>query len=456
MRALRVLLVDDEPNTCAYLKSALTAEGHTCHDFLRAGPAEEFLAANEVDLALVDVYLGEVSGLDVVRRLRSIQPDLYSVVMTAHISVETAARSTAEGAIDYVAKPLPLEQLRVLCENADTYRRQRASAAVVPAASGPQGSAIIGKSPKMLEVYKIIARVAPSNMHVLITGPSGSGKELVARAIHQHSRRARAPFTAVNCGALTETLLESELFGHEKGAFTGAAAIHKGLVETTDQGTLFLDEITDTTLSFQGKLLRVIQEQQVRRVGSNRHFPVDVRVLAASNRDVGACIREGRFREDLYYRLNAVHIDIPSLEERREDIPLLVQHFLRHFNERNQREVMIEAGAVARLAAREWPGNVRELENTIHRLAVFAATGRITSADVEREAGRAPAAAAAAAPEPSRPDRLAEMERDHIARVLAESHGNKSEAARRLGVERKTLYKKARRLGIDLHAPEKH
>ncbi|HSE50340.1 MAG TPA: sigma-54 dependent transcriptional regulator [Terriglobales bacterium] len=454
MRALRVLLVDDEPNTCAYIKAALTAEGHDCHDFLRPAPAEQFLAANEVDLALIDVYLGDVSGLDLVRRLRSIQPDLYCVVMTAHISVETAARSTAEGAIDYVAKPLSLEQLRAVCESAGAYRRRRAAATVVPEA-GPQGSAIIGKSPKMLEVYKIIARVAPSNMHVLITGPSGSGKELVARAIHQHSRRARAPFTAVNCGALTETLLESELFGHEKGAFTGAAAIHKGLVETTDQGTLFLDEITDTTLSFQGKLLRVIQEQQVRRVGSSRLIPVDVRVFAASNRDMLACIREGRFREDLYYRLNAVHIEVPALAERREDVALLVRHFLQQFNERNERNVSIEAAAVERLAALDWPGNVRELENTIHRLAVFAATGRITSADVEREAARLQEPAALS-PKAPRPDRLLEMEREHIARVLAESRGNKSEAARRLGVERKTLYKKARRLGIDLHSPEKH
>jgi DNA-binding NtrC family response regulator len=308
----------------------------------------------------------------------------------------------------------------------------------------------------MLAVYKAIGRVAASNVNVLITGASGTGKELVARAIHQHSKRSQQPFTPVNCGSFTETILESELFGHEKGAFTGANAIHKGLVESTDGGTLFLDEVTETTLGFQVKLLRVIQEQQVRRVGSNKYTPVDVRIVAASNRDVPALIRQGQFREDLYYRLAVVQITIPSLDERREDIPLLVKHFLQQFNVKNERDVSIDPAAVRRLQELNWPGNVRELENTVNRLAIFAPTGQITMSDVEAEARRAqehvhPEAAMASAA----PDRLVELEREHIVRILRQTHGNKSEAARRLGIERKTLYKKALRLGIDLQSIDK-
>ncbi len=457
MRPLRVIVVDDEPNTLGFLRSLLTAEGHECATFQRSEGAEQHLGSNEADLALVDIYLGAENGIELVRRLRALQPDLYAVIMTAHVSVETAARSAAEGAVDYVSKPLSIEQVRAICAKADLNRSQRRQPVPPPAVEPGQSSAIIGRSPAMLEVYKAIARAAPSNLSVLITGPSGSGKELVARAIHQHSRRADRLFTPVNCGSLTETLLESELFGHEKGAFTGAAAFHKGLIETTDGGTLFLDEVTDTGLDFQVKLLRVIQEQQVRRVGSTRYIPVDVRILAASNRDVPVLIKQGQFREDLFYRLSVVQIAIPPLNQRRADIPLLIDHFLEHFNRKNDRGVAIDADAVARLQAMDWPGNVRELENTINRLAVFAPTGRITRSEIEVEAqrpdnGKAQAAAAVAAP--PAPERLVDMEREHIIRVLKETRGNKAEAARRLGIERKSLYKKATRLGIDLQVKE--
>ncbi|HKU22450.1 MAG TPA: sigma-54 dependent transcriptional regulator [Terriglobales bacterium] len=452
MRPLRVIVIDDEPSTCAFLQAAFTAEGHQCHTFVRPEEAERHLANAEADLAMVDVYLGAVNGIDLLSRLRALRPELYPVIMTAHVSVETAARSVAEGAVDYVSKPLTIEQLRAICQRARGLRQK-----VQPpeeAATPVHDSAIIGGSPKMLAIYKAIGRVAASNVNVLITGASGTGKELVARAIHQHSKRAQQPFTPVNCGSFTETILESELFGHERGAFTGANATHKGLVEASDGGTLFLDEVTETTLSFQVKLLRVIQEQQVRRVGSNKYIPVDVRIVAASNRDVPELIRQGQFREDLYYRLAVVQIAIPSLEERREDIPLLVRHFLQQFNAKNEREASIEPEAVRRLQDMNWPGNVRELENTVNRLAIFAPTGEISRADVETEARRAqenrhPETAAAA------PDRLVELEREHIVRILKLTRGNKSEAARRLGIERKTLYKKALRLGIDLQSLDK-
>lgn len=453
MHPLRVIVIDDEPNTCSFLQAVFTAEGHDCHTFVRPEDAEQYLSAAEADLAMVDVYLGAVNGIDLLSRLRALRPKLYPVIMTAHISVETAARSLKEGAIDYVSKPLAIDQIRALVARADGFRSQSQEQKAAPPPE-PQESAIVGRSPKMLEVYKAIGRVAASNVTVLITGASGTGKELVARAIHQHSQRSQQPFTPVNCGSFTETILESELFGHEKGAFTGAGNIHKGLVEATDGGTLFLDEITETTLSFQVKLLRVLQEQQVRRVGSTKYIPVDVRILAASNRDVSRLLKQGQFREDLYYRLSVVQINMPSLEEHREDIPLLVNHFLQQFNAKNNLGVTIEPAAVQRLQEMPWPGNVRELENTVNRLAIFASTRQITLADVESEVQRPTEIPAAHGATAVPPDRLMELERQHIVQILKQTRGNRSEAARRLGIERKTLYRKALRLGIDLQSTD--
>jgi len=452
MQALRVVVIDDDPGTCEFLRAIFTAEGHDCQTFLRADVAEQHLAANPADLVMVDVYLGAENGIDLLRRFRELQPRIYPVIMTANISVETAARAMSEGAVDYVSKPLTVDQVRAIASRADAFRQQREPSKEIQAPDEPDSS-IIGRSPKMLEVYKAIGRVAGSNVSVLITGASGTGKELVARAIHQHSKRKDQPFTPVNCGSFTETILESELFGHEKGAFTGAASAHRGLVEASDGGTMFLDEIAETTLSFQVKLLRVIQEQQVRRVGSTKYTAVDVRWLAASNRDMNQILKQGQFREDLYYRLAVVRIDLPALEERREDIPLLAGHFLRRFNEKNGLHVTLDPAAVQLLQQRPWPGNVRELENTVNRLAIFAPTGEITLADVEAETERAPDETEEVSPAaPAAPDRLLELERQHILQILKQTGGNRSEAARRLGIERKTLYRKALRLGIDLQS----
>ena len=434
MRPLRVLVVDDDPDTCSFLRAVFAAEGHHCDAFLCASDAEQHLRNNPADLALVDVYLGDDNGVDLVQRFREVQPDLHAVVMTAQVSLETAARSLAEGAVDYISKPLDISRIRELCQRTADLAKHATGRPLAELHPQLSTTAMVGKSPRMLEVFKDIGRVASSNVNVLITGASGTGKELVARAIHLHSKRAEQPFIPVNCGSLTETILESELFGHEKGAFTGADRLHKGLVEASTGGTLFLDEVTETALSFQVKLLRVIQEQQVRRVGSNTSIPVDVRIIAASNRDVPDLMRRGLFREDLYYRLSVVQIAVPSLEERREDIPLLIAHFLQQFALKNDRAVAIDQEAVEYLQAQSWPGNVRELENTINRLAIFARTGRISIIDIKAEAQRVvrndrevrgPGAAA--------PDRLLELERQHIIHMLKATHGNKSEAARRSG-----------------------
>jgi len=451
-KPLRVLVVDDDNSICRWLNAVLTAEGYECLAARSVEDAEPLLQEGRIDLALLDIYIGQANGLEFLEKLKTLQPECRCVVMTAHASVETVARSVAGGALEYLSKPLLIDQLLALLRKL-TGPRQTPSH--LPKDSFAPESAIVGRSPKMLEVYRAVARVAPSTASVLITGASGSGKELVARAIHAHSARTEMPFTPINCGSFPETILESELFGHERGAFTGADTSRSGLFEATNGGTIFLDEISETSPGFQVKLLRVLQEQKVRRLGSNTFLPIDVRIIAATNKDLSAMIRAGHFREDLYYRLSVVTIQLPSLEERAEDIPLLVHHFLERFNQRNQRRVNISQEAVELLASMSWPGNVRELENLIERLAIFAATDEISAEEVERE--RARRNEATSAPENSTaslPGKLQEMERQEILRVLRESGGNKSLAARKLGIERKTLYEKARRLAIDLQSKE--
>jgi len=449
----QVLIVDDDQSICKWLSAVLTAEGYLCRIAHSCEEAEPLLRKGHFQLTLLDIYLGNRNGLEFLERLKSLQPECNCVMMTAHASVETVARSVAGGALEYLSKPLLIDELLTVVRRI----QNRLSAAVsAPKEEGSSpDSAIVGRSPRMLEVYRAIARVAPSTASVLITGASGTGKELVARAIHEHSRRSQKPFTPINCGSFPEAILESELFGHEKGAFTGADSSRPGLFEATNGGTLLLDEISETSLSFQVKLLRVVQEQQIRRLGSNTFLPVDVRILAATNKDLGSLIQAGRFREDLYYRLSVVTIPLPSLEKRLEDIPLLVNHFLSRFNQRNQREVRISEGAIQLLASMNWPGNVRELENLIERLAIFTATDQITAEEVERQ--RAQRTATAAGTENAAATlggKLQEIERQEILRVLREAKGNKSLAARKLGIERKTLYEKARRLAIDLRSRE--
>jgi len=444
---LNILVLDDDRSVRELLRNVLEAEGYPCQVAEDSRTAETILRRERCDLALIDIYLGADNGLEVLQRLKAIQPDCECVMMTAQATVETVTRSVAEGALEYLGKPILIPDLLALVRRIARLRSQ--AQATVEADEQQPESAIIGKSPKILEVYRAIARVAPTDTTVLITGPSGTGKELVARALHQHSRRASMPFTALNCAALPETMLESELFGHERGAFTGADSMRRGLFESSKGGTLFLDEIGETSLAFQVKMLRVLQEKEIRRLGSSTSIPVDVRILAATNADLLAMVREKNFREDLYYRLSVVQIAVPALSERREDIPLLTRHFLNRFNQANQREVRMRKEAIERLAQMEFPGNVRELENLIERAAIFSGTGEITIDDLEKQRSAPPdKSAQSATTRPS--ETLRDTEKEQILRVLREAGGNRSLAARRLGIERKTLYKKARRLGIDL------
>lgn len=456
-----ILLLDDDRATRQWLTSVLTAEGHSCFPARDLKEAEAHLQERTIQLALIDIYLGSANGVDFLKRIKALQPDCDCVMMTAHASVETLARSVRDGAVEYLGKPLRVDELLNCIQRLKT-RREILTTAMPVAPMEPEGfegTSIVGRSPKMVEVYRTIARVAPTDATVLIVGASGSGKERVARAIHEHSKRSTRPMTAINCGALAESVLESELFGHEKGAFTGADAPRRGLFESSNGGTIFLDEISETTPGFQVKLLRVLQERQVRRLGSNTSTSVDVRIIAATNADLMERIRSKQFREDLYYRLSVITIRLPALDERREDIPLLAQHFLARFNQQNAQNVGMEATTTELLSQMSWPGNVRELENLIEKAAILSTTGVISPEDIRRchEDAIPPAASATlqmpppAAFAPSGVN-LKETERQQIIRALQQSAGNRSLAARMLGIERKSLYKKARRLGIDLDA----
>jgi DNA-binding NtrC family response regulator len=457
---MEILLVDDDKATRQWLSSVLTAEGHTCYTARDPREAEEHLQQRNIHLALVDIYLGSANGVELLRQIKALQPQCDCVMMTAHASVETLAKSVRDGAVEYLGKPLRVDELLKCIERLSVRREAKASTTALQPEEPEdlEGTAIVGRSPKMLEVYRTIARVAPTDATVLIVGASGTGKERVARAIHEHSMRAGKPMTAINCGALAESVLESELFGHEKGAFTGADTMRRGLFEGSHGGTIFLDEISETTSGFQVKLLRVLQERQVRRLGANTPTAVDVRILAATNADLTERIRSRQFREDLYYRLSVVTIRLPSLDERREDIPLLAQHFLARFNKYNSRQVTLQMAAVDMLSRMTWQGNVRELENLIERAAILSATGEISPEDIENCREPVPPTTAVISPAISTPAMnvtLKEAEREQIIRAMRESAGNRSQAARKLGIERKLLYKKARRMGIDLDAIDK-
>jgi DNA-binding NtrC family response regulator len=444
-----ILLVDDEKNIQLTLSRALSMEGYAVETASGGREALEKIAALPVDAVVMDVRMPDLDGLAVLEKARETRPELPIVIMSGHGSLETVRQAFKLGAFDYLEKPITeRDKLLVAVRNALSLRALREENARLRHEAGP--AEMIGSGPAMQRLFELVRRAAPSEGRVLVTGENGTGKELVARAIHESSRRKDGPFVKLNCAAVPAELIESELFGHERGAFTGAIAARRGKFELADRGTLFLDEVGDMPAAMQAKVLRVLQEGEFERVGGQHTVKVDVRVVAATNKDLRAEVESGRFREDLYYRLNVVPIHAPPLRDRREDVPELAARFLAEACERNGRRAMrLARGAVLALQAHEWPGNVRELRNLVERLAILCDGPEISAEDV-----------AAVVPDARRPrtdrfragssfhDLVEEAEREIILGALDAHADNVSDTARTLGLERSHLYKKMRALGI--------
>jgi two-component system nitrogen regulation response regulator GlnG len=467
----RVLIADDEDGLRWVLEKGLRQAGYEVTAVRDGDTALRAFAEAPFDLVFLDVRMPGTDGLTVLAKLREVQPDAHVIVMTAHGTMETAIQAMQRGAYDYLAKPFDLDEVLLLAERALTAGRLTQEVARLK--TGLQEvwefGALIGRHPRMQEVYKTIGRIAASDVTVLLRGESGTGKELVARAIHHYSRRAGRPFVAVSSAAIPGTLLESELFGHERGAFTDAKERKLGKLELAHGGTLFLDEIGDMPPELQTKLLRALQERTIERVGGHESIRIDVRVLAATNRDLETMMREGRFREDLFYRLNVVALTLPPLRERRRDVPLLVEHFLAKYAvELGERGVAPEA--LDRLVGHEWPGNVRELENVVQRAMVMATSGVI----LPEHLPIGPVSAAASVAIDATLEEIIERKllecvrglREHtsanlydlmiglvekplLRAVLRETSGNQVRAAHILGINRNTLRKKLTEHGID-------
>ncbi|MEW6220444.1 MAG: sigma-54 dependent transcriptional regulator [Thermodesulfobacteriota bacterium] len=442
-----VLVVDDDRAHRIMLRTLLSDWGWQVAEADDGDTAVAALAGRSFAVVLMDVRMARLDGMSALRQMHRHHPTLPVILMTAYSSVDAAVEAMKIGAHDYLTKPLDFGRLRATLE--ETGGPAPSGAALAGPGRGPADFGLVGASAAMHELAELLAVVAPSEATVLVTGESGTGKELVAHALHRHSLRKDGPLVTVNCAALAETLLESELFGHEKGAFTGADRRREGKFVQAHGGTLFLDEVGETSPFMQAKLLRALQEHEVQRVGGQETIRVDVRVVAATNRVLEEEVRQGRFREDLYYRLNVVTIPVPPLRARPDDIPPLAEHFVARFAARNRRKVRgIDPGAMDCLVRYGWPGNIRELENAMER-AVILLRGEVLDVDslplAVRKAGTAAPLPAAATSSP--PTSLEEAERQVILRTLAESGGNKSETARRLHITRRTLHAKLRKYG---------
>ncbi len=442
----RILLLDDDPAICQLMQELLAKPDREIETVTDPELALARIRDKPFDLVISDLKLdARVDGIDVLRAVRDATPGTPVIIVTGFGDLEKAVEAVREGAFDFVSKPFNISELKTLVERA-LYK-----APVAPPAAPVRDTmppALVGRTPVMTGVYKQIAHAASADAPVLIIGESGTGKELAARAIHQHGTRSARPFVPINCGALTETLLESELFGHLKGSFTGAVAEAKGVFQTAHTGTVFLDEVGEMSPALQVKLLRVLQEGEVRPVGSSRTVSVDVRIVAATNVDVERAVAEGKFRQDLYYRLGVVIIKLPPLRERSEDIPLLVERFMEAASAKAGKQVELSPATVEALAAYQWPGNVRELENLIERLVVFSRGRRIDLADLP----------ATITPRPPLPEKrffddlptLEEVERRYLLHVLEQVGNNRTRAAAVMGIDRRTLYRMAERFGIPL------
>ncbi len=451
--AHRVLIVEDDSTVREQLAGALEDEGFNVGAVPSVAEALESLAVGEFDLIITDLRLPDGSGLKVVETARESQPDCPVLVVTAYASVDTAVEAMRRGAFHYLSKPFSLDGLLVEVEKAVEHGRLlRERRALRERLSAERGlGKLLGESPLMRQLGEMIRGAAAASSTVLITGETGTGKELVANAVHYESARAGGPLVKVNCAALTESLLESELFGHERGAFTGAEKSRAGRFERADGGTLFLDEITEMGAHVQAKLLRVLQGDPFERVGGEKPIEVDVRIVAATNRDPEGAVAEGKLRQDLYYRLNVVRLDVPPLRDRREDIPLLAELFLSASAARAGREASgITPEALEALARHDWPGNVRELENCIERALIMCHGGEIAPSDLPPPLS---AGAEAAGQEPDTLN-LKKLEERALLGALSQSGWNKAQAAKALGIYPASLYKKMKRFGISLERPE--
>jgi DNA-binding NtrC family response regulator len=449
----RILVVDDDQDSCELLREIFSAEGWQVDTALTPSQAFNVAKKETIDLVVSDVNLeANQSGLDLLKDLRAQCP---VILVTGFGTLDSAVEAAREGAWDFISKPFKVQEVvatarRALAQDRSSHNSGRTAEQL----SQPyEQGGLLGRSPVMIGLYKEIARVAPTRSTVLIVGDSGTGKELVARSIHQHSTRSSGPFVAVNCGALTETLLEAELFGHVRGAFTGAVGDRKGLWEEATGGTLFLDEVGETSPAFQVKLLRALQESEIRRVGSSRSTQVDARVLAATNRNLEREVKTGKFREDLFYRLSVVTLRVPALSERRTDIPLLAERFLSLVLDREgHRQITLSEETVRTLVAYDWPGNVRELESAIEYAVLHARGNEIVPDDLPvklqsdqvRSAARSPLSALF-----EDLPALDELERRYLLYVLEVAGGNRTRAAEILGIDRRTLYRMIERHGVD-------
>jgi two-component system nitrogen regulation response regulator NtrX len=460
-----ILVVDDEEAIVSSLSSILEDEGYQVSVAKSGGEALKTYMADPPDLMLLDIWMPEMDGLETLRRIKELVPTAQVMVMSGHGSIETAVKAIKLGAYDYIEKPLSLENVTLRVKHAlEQYRLEEENRSLRTKVQ--RKFELVGLSAAMQQLRQLIETAGPTNSRVLIGGENGTGKELVARAIHLQSARADRPFVAVNCAAIPETLIESELFGHEKGSFSGATSMKRGQFEQADGGTLFLDEIGDMSLSTQAKVLRALQEQQFTRVGGTKLLKVDVRVLAASNKDLLKEIEKGAFREDLYYRLNVVPIVVPPLRERREDIPLLIRHFMKlHAEEQGLRIKEITPEAMQIFQQYEWPGNIRELRNLIERLMIMVPGNVIDAAQATTSLQVKPTGVAPSTPNTtSQPavsplfahpydslrDARNAFEKEYIARKLREHHWNISRTAEDLKIERSHLHRKIKLLDVEM------
>ncbi len=435
----RILFVEDDESLLLTFSAGLEAEGYEVDAVSSTHEALTRLANGSYEIVITDIYIDERSGLDVLRAARENHPDCAVIVITGQGTMETVMEATSGGAFDYLAKPFDVSRLAETVGRAEEHlagrREKTADATEIPPTE------LVGFSAPMVEVYKTISRAAPTDVAVLIEGESGTGKELVAHLIHKNSRRADRPFLPVDCGSIAPSLMESELFGSVRGAFTGAERDRMGLLESANGGTVFLDEIAEVDSSFQLKLLRFMQEKEVRPLGSSKSRKLDVRVVAATNRDLPVMVDRGEFRQDLWFRLNVVRIRLPALRERRSDIQPLAQYFLDRFRERYQREVSLTQSGLKALEEQDWPGNVRQLEHLLERMVIL-------SPAAELDSGRVREALDMLDPRPRTVHSLADAEEEQIRKVLQATGGNKTRAAQILNIERKTLYRKLDRMKL--------